>query len=197
MNRAQRRQAARHNRKSGTPDTPLRAASAAPDATGAAGAADVRRDMETAIRLYRSGDAVGAAGICQRVLATDPDNADALHYLGLCAGDMGELDTAMELVDRSIALHPKCAIYHNNRGNMLRRRDRAEEAEAAYRRAVAIDPRDARAWNNLGITLAGRQLYDEAARAFRRAIKADKTLAEAHNNLANVLHIEGRFDAAE
>ncbi len=197
MNRAQRRQAARQNHKSGTPDTPLRAASAAPDAGGAAGVADARRDMETATRLYRSGDAVNAANIYQRVLATEPDNADALHYLGLCAGDMGQFDTAMELVDRSIALHPKCAVYHNNRGNRLRRRDRPEEAEEAYRRAVAIDPRDRRAWNNLGITLAGRQHYAKAARAFHRAIKADKTFAEAHNNLANVLHIEGRFDAAE
>ncbi len=194
MNRAQRRQAARRNRKAGTPDTPVRAAS---DAPAGADAADVRRDMETATRLYRSGDAVNAAQIYQRVLATDPDNADALHYLGLCAGDMGRLDTAMGLVDRSIALHPECAIYHNNRGNILRGRGRPEEAEEAYRRAVGIDPRDTRAWNNLGITLAGRQLYDAAARAFRRAIGADGSFAEAHNNLANVLHIQGGFDAAE
>lgn len=189
MNRAQRRQ----QRKTGTPDVPPRAAPAAP----AAPAAHVRHLMETAVRLHQAGDAVGAAGAYQKILAAEPDNPDAVHYLGLCAGDLGRFEAALELIERSIALRPKCAAFHNNRGNILKRAGRPADAEAAYRHAVGLDGSYAVSWNNLGITLADRQRHDEAARAFRRATRAEPCYAEAHNNLANALHIGGRFKAAE
>ncbi len=194
MNRAQRRQAARQNRKA---EKPGAAVNPAFIAFAARGSADTQRDMQAASRLQEAGDPVNAGQIYQRVLAADPGHADAMHFLGVCAGDMGQFETAMELIDRSIELYPESATYHNNRGNILKAGGRLDEAEDAYRRAVGMDSGFARAWNNLGITAASRQRYDDAIRDFRRAIKADGRYAEAHNNLANALHFLGRFDAAE
>ncbi len=194
MNRAQRRQAARNNRKSAARPTVAQPNSAIQ--TGA-GEADIRREIETARRLYQAGDPVNAAQAWQRVLSAAPDHPEALHFLGICAADMGRIEVAVELVDRSIALCPGIAQFHNNRGNVLNKAGRPDDAVDAFRRAVDIDGGFAQAWNNLGVALAGMQQLDEAERAFQRAIEEDASDVRAHDNLGNALYLRGKFDQAE
>ncbi len=116
MNRAQRRQTARQKRKSSPRNTPDPVVSAVPENTPGI---DIQAEMEAALRLHRAGDLVNAAQIYQRVVAIDPDHADALNLLGVCAGDLGQAETALGMIDRSIEINPRSAQYHNNRGNIL------------------------------------------------------------------------------
>ena len=55
-----------------------------------------RGDMENDLRflsatLHRSGNLVGAAGGYRSVLVKEPDNADALHLLGVITSQKGDL----------------------------------------------------------------------------------------------------------
>ncbi|MHA1108204.1 MAG: tetratricopeptide repeat protein, partial [Alphaproteobacteria bacterium] len=190
MNRAQRRQAARSNRKSAA-----RPAVAPPGA--AVQETDVQREIEAARRLYQAGDPVNAAQAWQLVLSAAPDHPEALHFLGICAADMGQIKTALELIDRSIALGQGVAQFHNNRGNVLNKAGRPEDAVDDFRHAVKIDGAFALAWNNLGVALAAMQKLDEAEDAFRHAVAADASDARAHDNLGNTLYLRGKFDQAE
>jgi cytochrome c-type biogenesis protein CcmH/NrfG len=44
--------------------------------------AEIRVALENALQHQRSGQWAQAAGLCDQVLATDPDNVEALHLLG-------------------------------------------------------------------------------------------------------------------
>ena len=112
MNRAERRQSARANRK-------VREQGLAPPPPRAM-AADILHDMEAAVACHRSDEMIGAAGLYQKVLQRFPDQPDALHFLGVVAGEMGELEKAVKLIDRSLQLNPGNAVYFNNYGNVLR-----------------------------------------------------------------------------
>ena len=188
MNRAERRKSARANRKArkqGRAPPPPRAMTA-----------DILHDMEAAVACQRSGDLIGAAGLYQSVLERFPDQPDALHLLGVIAGEMGELEKAVKLVDRSLQLDPNNAVFLNNYGNLLRQAGAAMDATAAYRRAVRIAPDYAVAHNNLGIALSRCGDTEKAEKSFRRAIEIEPAYFDAHNNLGTCLYIRRRTEAS-
>ncbi len=175
------------------PSAPVPAVAAAP----AAGQGDAGGDLDEAVRLHQAGDPIRAAELYQRILAAAPDHAEAMNYLGVTAGDLGQFDSAIRLMIRSIELRPDAPEFHNNLGKVLKKAGKLDAAEDAWRRAVEADPNFAAAWNNLGMVLAGQFRDDDAAHAFRRATRAKPDFAEAHNNLGNMYYIEQEFAAAE
>ena len=96
-------------------------------------AADILHDTEAAVACHRSGDMIGATGLYQKVLQRFPDQPDALHFLWVIAGEMGELEKAVKLIDRSLQLDPGNAVYFNNYGNVLRQAGAPMDAIVASR----------------------------------------------------------------
>jgi len=93
---------------------------------------------------------IAAAGLaCEDCLELDPDNADALHLLGLVAHRMEDWPRAMALFRRSIERQPGNAEFLNNLGGLLSQMGRADEAAAEFGRALRIDPQLHSARENL------------------------------------------------
>ncbi len=67
---------------------------------------------------------------------------DDIGYRLLSAAQMlrGHIESAVEAIDRAVALAPSKAEYHLHRGNLLYRLGRFEEAAAALDRAATLDP---------------------------------------------------------
>lgn len=65
----------------------------------------------------------------------------------------GQLDAAVELIRRAIAICPSSAVYFSNFGNILKDIGRVDEAIAAYQQAIRLKPDYANAHYNLGIAL--------------------------------------------
>lgn len=188
MNRAERRQSARASRRArqrGRAPTPPRAMTA-----------DIVQDMERAVACHRAGDLISAARLYQGVIKRFPDQPDALHFLGVIAGEMGEVEKAVKLIDRSLQLDPGNAVYFNNYGNALRQAGAPMDATAAYRRAVQLAPDYAVAHNNLGIALSRGGELEKAERSYRRAIAIEPGYFDAHNNLGTCLYIQRRLEDA-
>jgi tetratricopeptide (TPR) repeat protein len=72
------------------------------------------------------------------------------------------------------------------RGDLLARSGRYEEAAAAYREAVAAEPGDYGAWNNLGCALSDLGRADEAAKAFEETLRLKPDHPTARQNLEAV-----------
>lgn len=152
--------------------------------------------IELANALHRRGRTSEAIQIYQQILNVSPDNADALHYLGLCRFEQGAADEGIALVRRALAIAPDFADAHNNLGNMLRIRGLLDEAALSYERAIAFRPDSADAINNLGTTLKARGQLDEAVAMFERALSLNPEHVPTLNNLGNVLVRVGKQNLA-
>jgi len=138
-----------------------------------------------------------AEELARKVIAAEPDNAEAVHTLALIAHQSGRLAEAIEHLRRAVSLQPDIALYHANLGEMCRMAGRVDEAIAAGRRALEIDPDNPGAHSNLGIALFDQGDFEEALAHYLRAIALQPEFAQAHSNHGNALQRLKRFAEAE
>jgi tetratricopeptide (TPR) repeat protein len=160
--------------------------------TATPGPADILAEQKRRDRYL-----AGADELSRIAAAASPDNAEAMHTLGVIAHQSGKLNEAIEHVSRAIAINPNVALYHANHGEMCRLAGRIDEAIAAGRRALALDPDHAGAHSNVGIALFDQGKFEEALEHHDRAIALDPNFAQAHSNRGNVLQRFKRFAEAE
>ncbi|HEX5865900.1 MAG TPA: DUF5672 family protein, partial [Casimicrobiaceae bacterium] len=152
--------------------------------------------LQYALALHQrggSGDAAAAEAVYRDVLAAEPDNAVAQHFLGVIHYQRGELVTALPLLERAVAAEPREAEFHNNLGLALAAADRETDAIGAYRAALSLKPDHAVAWNNLGLALQAQNEVRAAIDAFRRALALKPDFVQARWNLALALLLDGQF----
>jgi len=158
--------------------------------------ATIPEAMKIAVRHHQAGQLQPAEQIYRQVLQTDPNQADALHLLGVIAHQVGQNQDAVDYIGRAIASNPNNASFHANLGDVYRALRQLEEAVAAYRRALQIKPDYAEAQNNLGIALQEQGKLEEAVAGYRRALQINPRNAQAHVNLGNVCLVNGQLDQA-
>lgn len=117
--------------------------------------------LAKAVAGHRAGDLALAQRLYRQVLDAEPDNPDALHFLGVLAHQRGDAETAVDLIGRALASAPQHAGAHNNLGNVHKESGRLAEAEACYRRALDCSPGNPDALTNLAVVLEAQgQLID-------------------------------------
>jgi tetratricopeptide (TPR) repeat protein len=167
---------------------------------GAAAATPRSMPLAEALALAEQHRAAGrlveARTLCNKILAAQPDEANAVHLLGLLAHQSGQLGEAIEQLRRAAKLAPAVPHFHANLGEMYRLAGRIDDAVREGRRAVELRPAYPEALSNLGVALYERADYEEAARCHRRAIDCNPQFAVAHSNLGNALQALRRFDEA-
>ena len=93
-------------------------------------------DPLTQIELREALDLQGASRmdesieILERVLVREPDNADALHLLGMARFAEGRREEGVALVEQAVKRAPGFGAAVSNLGGMLRMVNRAGEALA-------------------------------------------------------------------
>jgi predicted TPR repeat methyltransferase len=148
--------------------------------------------LPRAIEAHRSGDLDLAERLYRRALERRPDDANALHFLGLLTHQRGDTAAAIELLGRATTRSPGYVDAVNNLGNLLRIEGRFAEAESAYRRAISLRPADADAHSNLGAILKARGHHEEAEASLARAIELDERHVPALTNMGLLLQRLGR-----
>jgi tetratricopeptide (TPR) repeat protein len=97
-----------------------------------------------------------------------------------------ELPLALVLVDRALALDEETSEALVQRGLILKRMERLDEAEVAYREALARGVDTVELHNNLGNLLVSLGRRDEAAASFERALALDPDNETVAANLRRV-----------
>src|ERR1700677_1634545 len=112
-------------------------------------ALNVNDAMQSAVQHHRAGQLAHAERVYRLILAAEPNHGDALHLLGVLTGQMGQTDTAIDLIRRAVSVRPNFPEAYTNLGRLLADKGRLEEAIAVYRRVVELRPTDAVAQNTL------------------------------------------------
>src|SRR5262245_18814859 len=146
--------------------------------------------------LMQQGKRADARDFAAKAVAADAGNVEALLVLADCQAHAGELNAALADYDRVIALEPRIAEAHNNRGLMLHRLARPAEALESCDRAIALSPNLSDAHVNRGNALHALSRDDEALAAYDHALVLSPNRVEAHLGRGNVLCQESRHEEA-
>jgi protein O-GlcNAc transferase len=182
MNRRQRRAAAKLGQ---VPNGPDAAAAVVPRAVDPFG---------QGLAHHQAGRLAEAESCYRRMLAAQPNHADALNMLGVLAHQMGRPDLAVVLIRQAIDKNETNPAYYSNLGYALRHQGQLPEAIAAARQAIRLKPDLAAAHFHLGCALYDQGQLDAAAAAYREAVLIDPAQADAYCNLGNVLRDQGKLD---
>jgi len=104
------------------------------------------------------------------VLKAAPQNFDALHLLGLCKAQSGQMGEAYRLLASAVKINAQAPDAWVNLANVLHALKRDDEALTALDKALALRPGDAGALNNRGNALLALGRTREALATFNEAL---------------------------
>jgi len=172
-----------------------------PGIAGAAGAGprsiSAEQAMDMARKVHGAGKIAAAEKMYRELLKAQPENAEALHLLGVCAYQRRRHQEGVDLIRRAIALAPEQASFHSNLGAVLRDMGQLEAARESLEQAVSLDANLADAHTNFGALKLREGDLAGAQGCFEEAIRLRPTFAEAYFNLGNTLRQLGHMSEAE
>ncbi|HSB97894.1 MAG TPA: tetratricopeptide repeat protein, partial [Spongiibacteraceae bacterium] len=151
--------------------------------------------LQLAFTHHRAGRAAEAELLYRKILATEPKHAEALHLLGVLAGERGDYIKAIESIEKAIAIDATNHTYHGNLGNIFTGQNKPAAAEACFRRALALKP-DSAHYDNLAGALRAQNKFDEAIANYRQALAMNPGFLTAQRNLGDLLQHQGRYEEA-
>ena len=140
----------------------------------------------------QAGDFRQAELIYNKVLATDPNNANAYHLLGILNHEKGDHDLAVLLIQKAMEIEPNVADAYCNLANAQRELGLTDEAIDNYRKAITLKPDFPQALNNLGNSLKNRGEVTKAISCLNKAIALDPKQAQYRCNLGSALLKDNR-----
>ena len=90
------------------------------------------RTVRAGFAHHQSGRLRRAEALYRKALQKDPDDANALHLLGVVAYQCGEAGTALLLIERALPALPKLPDVHLNYGNALRETGKLADVMKRY-----------------------------------------------------------------
>jgi tetratricopeptide (TPR) repeat protein len=159
-------------------------------------AADMQSMFDQALAFHRAGLLTEAEAQYRRVLETYPKSFDCRHLLGVISYQRGNYADAIEQIDAALKINAGIADAHFNRGNVLKRLKRLDEALASYDRAAELRPDDPLILNSRGAVLRELNRFADAIADFDAAIQLKPDFTEAFNNRGNTLKDLERYTEA-
>jgi tetratricopeptide (TPR) repeat protein len=140
-----------------------------------------------AARLLEAGELAEAETHCREILDEDPDDADALHVLGVVAQRSGHADAAEALLGRAAELRPDEARFHFGLGAFHAERRELGEAAECYRRGLRLSGGDVGARHALAQVLARMGDLQGSLGEYREPLLLAAPAAAAPTSLSSAL----------
>src|SRR5678816_2243731 len=98
--------------------------------------------LSAGLAHHQAGRADEADRAYRAVLAVAPQNADALHLLGVLEAQQGRPQSGVELLRRAVLANSAIGEFHRHLGEVELMVGRKNEALQAFARALQLDPND-------------------------------------------------------
>lgn len=155
-----------------------------------------RDRLQRAFALHQQGQLEAATALYQEVLATQPDQLDALHLSGMALYGLGRLESALASFERALKQAPRSVEAHFYSGVILTDLKRYSDALERFERTLALQPEHAEAYVNRGNVLRALQRFDQAVSSYSSAIRIRPDFALAYSNRGSALREQGDLGAA-
>lgn len=100
----------------------------------------LNRLIRKAMEDHKVGDLESARSLYKQILSHSPNNPDILNLLGVLSLQCGDLNKALDFIQRAIDANPEIAEYHHNLGQVLKKSGDVDGASACYLKSIALDP---------------------------------------------------------
>ena len=152
--------------------------------------------IDLVLRNYHEGNLIEAENLCRDIIRNEPDNADALHVLGLIYFRRADPDTALSYISKALEINPLFADALNDIGVILQEMGRLDEAIDNYQKALRIRPDLIKTSYSLANAFQAKGDIDGALAGYRRVIQLDPNFPAAYYNLGLILQTKGELDEA-
>ncbi len=153
--------------------------------------------LQTAIAHHQADRLPQAQALYLQILQRAPQQADALHLLGLIEHQQGRSAQAVAHIRQAIALRPLDSMFCFNLANMLFDLGQLDDAASLYSQAARLAPGSIDPLLGLGAVARAQNRQDECARVYRQVIQLAPGLADAHRHLGQALLMQGQYREAE
>jgi len=157
---------------------------------------DAQALIDQAFQYYKKHDYEAAANLCRQILAEQPDNAVALHTLGVMLCQLKQTDAAIAALRRVLELQPNYPEAWGNLAGLLHEQGDSEGAIAGYRKALEIQPGFVEAHQNLSIVLREQGELEGAIAHSSQALALKPNAPEIYYNLGFMLRQAGDIQGA-
>jgi len=152
--------------------------------------------LDHAIHRHQEGHFGEANQIYQQILASDPQNADALHYAGVAAMQMGKIDIAITYLEQAIAIRPNIGSFHSNLALAYKDNNQFDKSYEHYQKALALAPDNPILHFNVGALFQSSSRLADASNAYMNSLKYNPNQPLVYHNLGNLLLKQGDVAAA-
>ncbi len=152
--------------------------------------------LQSAVRLLMAGKLAEAVTALKKIVARDPNHAEALHMLGLLACKSGDFGSGVTLLSRSVSLNPEDAGSLYNLGNAYKGTQEFDKAGESFQRSLGLDPGNSQTAEALADILVKLRRMKEALSYYERAVDSDPNNMAASNRLAILYEQHNQADKA-
>ena len=157
------------------------------------------KDVESKItlgRLYHANsDYTKGEAVLKQALALQPESEEALTRLALLYSDTGQLNAAVELLQKVTGKNPTPRLFAALASAYEQGRD-YENAVKAYRRALEMDKDNLDYLRGLGQNLLFNEQYEEALVPYKQVAAADAQDGSAFLRLGQIYRQLHKYDLA-
>src|SRR5271169_4806286 len=133
---------------------------------------------------------------CEALLSLHPNDAQLRFTTGVVCEALGDFAGALGRYDQALARDPGFVGALQNRGIVLTRLGRPDEAVENNRRFVSLNPKSVDAHYNLAESCLAARRYEDAIVAARQALAIDAEHSLSRLDLGLALAASGRLDEA-
>lgn len=156
----------------------------------------INEAFDLAWKHHQSGELAQAESIYRQILQAQPNNARAMHLLGLIALQVNMQEAAIQQFQQAIEAAPSNATYYGSLGAVLVEQRRYDEAIETLKKAIKYDPGYHDAYVNLGIALTETGDPETALDQFAEALDINPESSEAYYHNGNALQALGELTDA-
>lgn len=155
--------------------------------------AQVKALFSKGLSHHKAGKLPEARATYRQLLKLLPEQADALHMLGVAEFQEKNFDAAVSLISKAKDARPDNFLMHFNLGNALRSAGRLSEASKAFSTALTLRPNHLEAMKNLGNTYKEQNMMVEAIRCYDQILTSHPTHAHTLYNKGIALLTQGNL----